>query len=137
MSAASISICKFVGTISLGLLTGASASLTIFASSLRNIASFSIFAAYILSPRRARHPYMLYTSVLALFTGPGIDYAMALREGSHERRAILDLEAQGEDVNGEQVRHAVERMRATEGVRTLVGGVAFVMQVVGIWGDGA
>lgn len=49
----------------------------------------------------------------------------------------MDLEAQGDDVNGEQVRQAVERKRLTEGVKAVFTGVAFAMQVVGIWGDGA
>lgn len=62
---------------------------------------------------------------------------MTFREGKNEQRALLDLEAQGDDVNGEQVRHAVERMKFTEGVRAAISGVAFAMGVVGIWGDGA
>jgi autophagy-related protein 33 len=49
----------------------------------------------------------------------------------------VELEAQGDEVNGEQVRRAVEGMRVKEGVRAVVAGVAFGMQVVGIWGDGA
>lgn len=49
----------------------------------------------------------------------------------------LDLEAQGDDVNGEEVGQAVERMRVVEGARAVVSGLAFGMGVVGIWGDGA
>jgi autophagy-related protein 33 len=49
----------------------------------------------------------------------------------------LDLEAQGDDVNGEQVRHAVENMQVTERVRAVVVGLSFAMGVVGMWGDGA
>jgi autophagy-related protein 33 len=40
-------------------------------------------------------------------------------------------------VNGEQVRLAVERKQRTERVKTGVAGLAFAMQVVGMWGDGA
>ncbi|KAF9737020.1 hypothetical protein PMIN06_011360 [Paraphaeosphaeria minitans] len=165
MTSPTVSICKFVGTISLGLLTGISASLSttalpalltlptavtarsthtylssktrLLSSYLRHITTFTLFSAYLLSPRRFRHPYLLYTSIFAFVSGPGVDYAVAFREGKNEQRALLDLEAQGDDVNGEQVRHAVERMRFTEAVRAGISGVAFAMGVVGIWGDGA
>lgn len=66
-----------------------------------------------------------------------MDYAIAFKQGTNARRTVLDLEAQGDDVNGEEVRQAVERMKFTEGVRAAVAGVAFAMQVVGVWGDGA
>lgn len=70
--------------------------------------------------------------------GPGVDYAVSWREGGiNEKRQALDLEAQGDDVNGEQVRQAVERKQFTERVKTALAGAAFAMQVVGIWGDGA
>lgn len=49
----------------------------------------------------------------------------------------MDLEAQGDGVNGEQVRQAVERRRLTESIKAVFTGAAFAMQVVGIWGDGA
>lgn len=62
---------------------------------------------------------------------------MSFRSGTNERRATLDLEAQGDDVNGEQVRQAVERKRLTESIKAVLTGLAFGMQVVGIWGDGA
>lgn len=165
MPTGSFTIFKFVGTISLGLLTGVSASLStialpalltlptavtarttltyvssktrVYTSYLRHITTFALFSAYLLSPPRFRHPYLLYTSIFTFVSGPGVDYAVALKEGTNERRAALDLEAQGDDVNGEQVRQQVERMRFAEGVRTVVGGVAFAMGVIGVWGDGA
>lgn len=104
---------------------------------LRHITTFTLFSAYLLSPRRFRHPYLLYVSIFTFVSGPGVDYAIAFREGSNERRTVLDLEAQGDDVNGEQVRQAVEKMKFTEGARALVAGIAFAMGVVGVWGDGA
>ncbi|KAF9691488.1 hypothetical protein EKO04_010398 [Ascochyta lentis] len=165
MSASTISVCKFVGTVSLGLLTGVSATLSTITlpsllalptavdarttstyvshksqnitSYLRHITTFTLFSAYLLSPRRFRHPYLLYTSIFAFASGPAIDYAVSFRAGTNERRAALDLEAQGDDVNGEQVRQAVERKRFTESVKAVFTGVAFAMQIVGIWGDGA
>ncbi|KAK4236216.1 hypothetical protein C8A03DRAFT_17103 [Achaetomium macrosporum] len=94
MAAKGVSVLKFVGTVSLGVLTGLSytlSSLTIpalltlpsadsaarafdtlttsAARHLRSLAavSSSAFAlAYILSPLPVRHPYLLYASVLAL-----------------------------------------------------------------------
>ena len=62
---------------------------------------------------------------------------MSFRSGTNEQRAALDLEAQGDDVNGEQVTQAVERRRLAEGIKAAVTGAAFAMQIVGIWGDGA
>jgi autophagy-related protein 33 len=60
-----------------------------------------------------------------------------LIEGTDEKRQVLDLEAQGDDVNGEQVRLTVESKQRTEGIKTGLAGLAFAMQVVGMWGDGA
>lgn len=67
----------------------------------------------------------------------GVDYAVDLKNGGNEKRISLDLEAQGEDVNGEEVGRQVERMRVREGVRSLVAGLGFGMSVLGIWGEGA
>lgn len=158
-----IAICKFVGTISLGLLTGVSTthstltlpsllalptaptahttlstlthSTTHLTRPLRHLSTLALLAAYFLSPRRNRHPYLLYTSLLALLSGPAVDYAFA-RAAQPTARAP-SFAAEAGDVNGEQVRQAVERMRAVEGVRAGVAGAAFAMVVVGIWGDGA
>lgn len=66
-----------------------------------------------------------------------MDFAVGLSEGTDEKRQALDLEAQGDDVNGEQVRQAVERRQFSERIKTGLGGLAFAMQVVGLWGDGA
>ena len=96
-----------------------------------------MFSAYLLSPRRFRHPYLLYTSIFAFISGPGVDYAVSAMEGPAEKRQIMELEAQGEEVNGELVREVVERRQRTERVKTGLAGLAFTMQVVGIWGDGA
>jgi autophagy-related protein 33 len=118
-------------------LTYLSSKTRVYTSYLRHITTFTLFSAYLLSPPRFRHPYLLYTSIFTFVSGPGIDYAVSLKEGTNETRATLNLEAQGDDVNGEQVRQQVERMQLTEGVRAVVGGSAFAMGVIGIWGDGA
>jgi autophagy-related protein 33 len=118
-------------------LTYLSSKSTYYSSYLRHITAFTLFSAYLLSPKRFRHPYLLYTSIFASVSGPGVDYAANLMEGTDEKRMVLDLEAQGDDVNGEQVRLAVERKQRIERVKTGVAGLAFAMQVVGMWGDGA
>lgn len=40
-----------------------------------------------------------------------------------------------EDVNGEELRRAMEGFRLVQGVRAGVSGLAFAMGVVGVWGD--
>ncbi|KAF1940474.1 hypothetical protein EJ02DRAFT_406433 [Clathrospora elynae] len=165
MAAQTVSICKFVGTITLGIATGVSATLATIAlpallalptavnarttltylsyksqnlsSYLRHITTFTLFSAYLLSPKRFRHPYLLYTSIFAFISGPGVEYAVGWSQGTDAKRQALDLEAQGDDVNGEQVRQAVESKQFTERIKTGLAGLAFGMQVVGMWGDGA
>ncbi|KAF3767332.1 hypothetical protein M406DRAFT_38994 [Cryphonectria parasitica EP155] len=94
MASRGVSVLKFVGTVSLGLLTGLSYSLstltvptlldlpsassasrafktlaTAAKAQLRTLAAVSgtsFFLAFALSPRAFRHPYLLYTSVLVL-----------------------------------------------------------------------
>ncbi|CAI4216808.1 unnamed protein product [Parascedosporium putredinis] len=93
MSSRTVSALKFVGTVSVGLLTGvsytlsalaapalltlpsasaASQTLTSLAASaathltaLSAVSSSALALAFVFSPRSARHPYLLYTSLLA------------------------------------------------------------------------
>ena len=67
---------------------------------------------------------------------PSVDFALSLVDGQNTP-SDLQLEEQGDDVNGEQVRHAVERMRTVEAATAGVTGLAFAMGLVGLWGDGA
>ncbi|CAI6337361.1 unnamed protein product [Periconia digitata] len=164
MSNRTVPVLKFVGTVSLGLLTGLSASLSTIAlpalltlptavtarstytyvssktrlisSYLRYITTFTLFSAFVLSPARFRHPYLLYTSIVAFASAPGVEFAMSLGADKNVP-SNLELEEQGDDVNGEQVRHAVERMRVVETATAGVAGLAFTMGLVGLWGDGA
>ncbi|KAF2456424.1 hypothetical protein BDY21DRAFT_372528 [Lineolata rhizophorae] len=157
-----ISLFKFVGTFSLGLLTGISYSLTTITlpslltlptaplcartlSTLRarstahyrlfgRVASASLALAFALSPSRARHPYLLWTALVAA-AGCAGGVELALRH-AHEDDDIRDMGAAREDeVNGEEVREAVERLRVVEGVRTGVLGIGLMMGIVGLWGD--
>ncbi|KOS16822.1 Autophagy-related protein 33 [Escovopsis weberi] len=91
--AAGVSALKFVGTISLGLLTGISASVSAFTLptlrqldssasasralshlastiqlpllALSSLSAAPLLLSFALSPRHARHPYLFYTSALA------------------------------------------------------------------------
>ncbi|KAJ2905121.1 hypothetical protein MKZ38_006367 [Zalerion maritima] len=90
MAPRAVSILKFVGTVSLGLLTGLSYTLSTLTVStllglpnataaskalqsvstsaarhlsvLRNVSGAAFLTAFILSPRAVRHPYLLYTA---------------------------------------------------------------------------
>jgi autophagy-related protein 33 len=42
-----------------------------------------------------------------------------------------------EEINGEEVRERIEVFRLGQTVRSVVAGIAFVMSILGIWGDGA
>jgi len=97
-----ISITKFVGTISLGLLTGTSYTLqsitlpslallpsaslasrtlaTIQTQSSRqiltlaSISSLSLITAFSLASPRGRHPYLLWTALVSFIGGQGVEY---------------------------------------------------------------
>ncbi|KAK7425657.1 Autophagy-related protein 33 [Neonectria magnoliae] len=92
MASTSVSLLKFVGTVSLGLLTGVSYSVSTLALpallrlpssasaahglttlsaalktpilALTSLASAPFVLCFVLSPRSSRHPYLLYTSLL-------------------------------------------------------------------------
>ncbi|KAF4123948.1 autophagy-related protein 33 [Geosmithia morbida] len=96
MQSSAVSAFKFVGTVSLGLLTGVSYSvsgiaipailtlpsalsaslaltnLTSYARlpilALTSLSSVPLLLSYALSPRSARHPYLIYSSLLAVFS---------------------------------------------------------------------
>ncbi|KAH7376285.1 hypothetical protein B0T11DRAFT_324210 [Plectosphaerella cucumerina] len=97
MASKGVSTLKFVGTVSLGLLTGLSYSLsaisvpsilslpsaasasrafqsllatsTLRTRALTGLSTASLLLAFVLSPRAHRHPYLLYTSILGLTAG--------------------------------------------------------------------
>ncbi|PSK53179.1 hypothetical protein B9Z65_3379 [Elsinoe australis] len=179
----SLAIPKFIGTISLGLLTGLSYTLTLtyptllllpsathasrtFSTlsrtaqlhlcTLGTLALLSFNTAYFVAPRRARHPYLLWTSLLAfgsvaqdvflvaksVIAGGPSTVIQGLRgsedkkpQGLGESQEWEDVEEMG--VNGEIVERRVRRAQNKEITRAVVGGVAFGLGVVGLWGDGA
>lgn len=117
-------------------------------------------AAFVLAPRRARHPYLIYTAILcALGASPRIVDKIATRISPLQKQAtgIPDRLARSnsemaesavmvgqssssedeEDVNGEVVRKAVERNQLAESVKTGLWGFGFLLSIIGIWGEGA
>ncbi|KAG5943609.1 hypothetical protein E4U53_007024 [Claviceps sorghi] len=187
--ARAVSALKFVGTVSLGLLTGVSytvSSLTLpsllrlpsstsasqaIASltksldtpllTLTSLASAPLLLSFVLSPRRVRHPYLLYTSALAalsmlvprLLPQPGFrpvaaaapkagkpSFPRVRMEASYEVLGDVQSEAASEEemeeVNGEEVRAQVESLSRGYLARTGLAAVGFAMALVGLWGDG-
>ncbi|SCO79629.1 related to Rotein of unknown function localised to mitochondria [Fusarium oxysporum] len=182
----SVSLLKFVGTVSLGLLTGVSYSITSLAlpvllrlpssnsashglTSLNaalktpiiaftSLASAPFLISFALAPRSSRHPYLLYTGLLATlsFVAPLLIPAPAPRhvassaprqsprakmEASYEVLGDAHSEPASEedidDINGEGVRVEVEGLVHSYIARTAFSALGFTMAVIGIWGDGA
>ncbi|PFH61441.1 hypothetical protein XA68_17345 [Ophiocordyceps unilateralis] len=181
-----ISLLKFVGTVSLGLLTGvsytvstitlpgllhlpssasASHAVSSLKTGLRNhiltlttLASAPLFLSFALSPRYARHPYLLYTSALAALSAaaprlltlsgmyPSVRHGAkkSSRRGKMESsyEVLGDAHSEGtseediEDLNGEEVRAEVETLSRGYMARTGLAACGFALSVVGIWGDG-
>ncbi|KAG8624708.1 hypothetical protein KVT40_007775 [Elsinoe batatas] len=179
----SLAIPKFIGTVSLGLLTGISYTLTLTYPTLlllpsathasRTFSSLSRLAqlhlvtlgtlsllafqtAFFASPRRSRHPYLLWTSLLAFGSvaqdvyqigksviagGPS---TLRINKGGVEKENASGLgeSQEWEDVselgvNGEMVEKRVRKAQGREIRRAVVGGLAFALGVIGLWGDGA
>ena len=117
-----------------------------------------LFLSFVLSPRSSRHPYLLYTSILAGLSSavPRLLAASAPRarpqkkpstsrnprmEASYEVLGDVNSEPASEedadDVNGEEVRAHVETVSRGYVARTALAALGFAMAVVGLWGDGA
>lgn len=100
---------------------------------LSTISTVALALAFWLSPSRVRHPYLIWTSLVAASAG-----AMNLvADKSLKERRGGRMEEDMEDVNGEEVERRARGLQWLEGARTLAGGAGFVMSVVGIWGDKA
>ncbi|KAF2721730.1 hypothetical protein K431DRAFT_246621 [Polychaeton citri CBS 116435] len=153
-----VTLCKFVGTISLGLLTGVSYTLstqslpslltlpsakpaaytlaqqtrlaTLHIRTLSTISSLSLALAFFLSPSRVRHPYLLWTSLVAASSG-GLNLLMDSKYKSRVTKEAID------EINGEEVEKDARGQQWLEGVRSALAGAGFVMGVIGLWGDGA
>ncbi|KAL8939186.1 MAG: hypothetical protein Q9211_002852 [Gyalolechia sp. 1 TL-2023] len=178
---------KFVGTISLGLLTGLSYTLSTTTvppllalptatpahSTFRHLRALtsrhqvllstlsasSLIMAYLLSPPRLRHPYLLWASLAVGLGWGGEAYASAKRRVSRKKsgrdegidagrksnRTVREGSwtedeewiADEGSVNGEVVREGLDGWRVKQGVKAGVWGVGWAIAVVGLWGDGA
>ncbi|KAF5656926.1 autophagy-related 33 [Fusarium heterosporum] len=182
----SVSLLKFVGTVSLGLLTGVSYSISTLALpvllrlpssasashglatlnaalktpvlALTSLAAAPFLISFALAPRSSRHPYLLYTALLATLSSvapllipapasPRVtssatrQSSRAKMEASYEVLGDAHSEPASEedidDVNGEGVRAEVEGLARSYIARTALSALGFAMAVVGIWGDGS
>jgi len=147
-----INTCKVVGTCGLGLVTGMLATFplivtpAILANETSNGASkaFASFtqraqrlvtgiyttsacafaAAFLLSPRQARHPYLLYAMLgLPLGAGWGV---LVMAPVTHD----IVVSA-----NGEQLGQRMEQWNRRHYGQTAIAACAFVLSVVGLHGD--
>ncbi|KAG5981461.1 hypothetical protein E4U55_002908 [Claviceps digitariae] len=188
--ARAVSVLKFVGTISLGLLTGVSYTVSSLALpsllrlpsstsasqalasltksldrpllALTSLATAPLLLSFVLSPRRVRHPYLLYTSALAVLStlvprllpqprsGRPVAAAAQKAKKPSSPRARMDAsyevlgdvhseaasEEEMEEVNGEEVRVHLEALSRGYLARTGFAAMGFAMAVVGLWGDG-
>lgn len=95
----------------------------------------AMLLAYSASPRRARHPYLLWTAAGVVAN----NYAYEAMPGSARTALEAKTSEKNEDteLNGEMVESAVKEAQNMEIARTFTTGLAFLMAVVGLWGDGA
>ncbi|KAL8847136.1 MAG: hypothetical protein Q9221_007801 [Calogaya cf. arnoldii] len=175
-----VTISKFVGTISLGLLTGLSyahsrttippllalPSATPAHSTFRqlraltsrhqvllsSLSASTLVMAFLLSPQRGRHPYLLWATLATAGGWASETYSKlvgkkaengaargnekrSMREGSwtEDEEWIGDEEG---NVNGEVVREGMEGWKVKQAIKAGIWGVGWVVAVVGLWGDG-
>lgn len=119
------------------------------------VSTSSLLLAYFLSPKRSRHPYLLWTSLAVGLSGvtdlllrpTSVKTIRTIKERKPKRGVESSYEVLGdshsdiseevEDFNGEEVRAEMEEFRFSQTVRTGISAVGFAMAVLGIWGDGA
>lgn len=143
-------------------LASLQSSLRLPVLALSSLAAAPLFLSFVFSPRYARHPYLFYTSLLAVLSVVAPSYlplpaapaskptgarratsSRARMEASYEvlgdshSEGDLPSESELEDVNGEEVRANVEGAARAYLVKTAFAAAAFALSVVGLWGDGA
>ena len=129
---------------------------------LTSLAVGPFLLSFALSARNTRHPYLLYTSLLAVLSGAAPQFLprpatpaprpaakksaprnSRMMEASYEVLGDVHSEPASEEdidadiVNGEEVRVEVQGLARSFAVRTGLAALGFAMSVVGIWGDGA
>lgn len=98
---------------------------TLHLRTLAAVGALTYPLAYVLSPARTRHPYLIWTGLAAVLGG-SIDLLIGQTVFADEH-----------DANGETVERAVRSTQQTEAIKTALGLAAFSMGIIGIWGDGA
>lgn len=112
--------------------------------------------AYLLSPSRLRHPYLLWASLAVGLGWGGEAYASVKRRVPRKREGTVDADRKSNravkegswtedeewvsdegNVNGEVVREGMNGWRVKQGVKAGVWSVGWAMAVVGLWGDAA
>jgi autophagy-related protein 33 len=106
---------------------------------LASVASLSLITAYSLASARGKHPYLLWTALVAFVGGQGVEYWYNgfSRFPSFKQIGRESGYVEVDGVNGEKVEMEMTHERRVQAIRSLVSGVGFAMGVVGIWGDGA
>ncbi|ERF75995.1 hypothetical protein EPUS_08249 [Endocarpon pusillum Z07020] len=113
-----------------------------------SVSSLSLITCYSLASARGKHPYLLWTALMAFLAGQGLEYYYngldrfpTLRKSASSDRGARSYVMVGDEdeasVNGEKVEMEMSRERRVQAVRALVSGLGFAMGVVGIWGDGS
>lgn len=143
-------------------LTSLQSALRLPVLALSSLAAAPLFLSFVLSPRYARHPYLFYTSLLAVLSAVAPSYlpkpATSTSKPSSARKATssrarmeasyevlgdshsegdLPSESELEDINGEEVRANIDGAARAYLARTGLAAAAFVLSVIGLWGDGA
>jgi len=96
------------------------------------VAAASLVAAWLLSPRGGRHPYLLLAT-LPLAAAVGVE---RLELAGVEYGVRAQAEGEGEaEVNGEAIEVGMEAWRRWGAVRGGLLGVGFAVSLVGIYGD--
>lgn len=130
---------------------------------LAGFSTLCFLTAYSVSPRGFRHPYLLWTSLAAVASGSFdlfINFAPPEKsiserkeqhvsekgkkkmESSYEILGDNNSDGTGsasdmdeEEVNGEQIRSEMIGFKSAQAVRFGLSGVAFILSIVGLWGD--
>ena len=113
-------------------------------TTLSALVSSTYLLAFALSPGK-RHPYLIWTC-LVVGIGAGTDSLLTKRDGNGRKREnASDEQVEEEDyedvngsvrLNGEEVRKSMEGFKFRQSIRAGISGVAFLLGVVGLWGDG-
>lgn len=138
MASRGVSVLKFVGTVSLGLLTGLSYTLSTLTvptlltlpsastaakafrsltttarthlRSLAGVSSTAFFLAFALSPRPVRHPYLLYTSTLVALSRLAVSDLVAPYLFAQSQTSSSSSQRQQSSASRKETRSSTRRM---------------------------